>query len=51
MSTLTAAPTARPADFVEVAMSLEAAECSQYASALVERATGRVWVIHRFPGC
>jgi hypothetical protein len=51
MSTLTSAPAARPADFVEVAMTLSAEECSQYASALVERATGRVWVIHRFPGC
>jgi hypothetical protein len=32
-------------------MTLSAEECSQYASALVERATGRIWVIHQFPRC
>jgi len=51
IETLTAAPAANPADFVELRLFLSAEECSQAADVLVEKSTGRIWVAHSFPRC
>lgn len=49
--TLTERPTATPSAFYELRLRIEAAECSQIASALLDPTDGRIWVIHHFPGC
>ena len=48
---LTAGPSARPADYVELPLSTDAEECSEYGSLLIEVSTGRGWMIHQFPRC
>jgi len=48
---LTAAAAAAPNAFYELTMTIDAEECSQKAVALVDPATNRIWIIHRYPLC
>ena len=50
-SRLTADMGAAYSRFYEATITLDNEECSQYASILVDTATGKITVIHRFPLC
>ena len=51
VNALTAGPTANPADYVELPLSTDAEECSEYGSVLIQLSTHRAWMIHQFPRC
>lgn len=48
---LTAGPVANPGDYVELPLSTDADECSEFGSILIQVSTGRGWMIHQFPRC
>jgi len=50
-SALTAGPRANPADYAELRLMIEASECSQYATVVLQLSTGRLWVLHDYPRC
>jgi hypothetical protein len=51
VDSLTAGPGANAADYIELPLSTDAEECSEYGSVLIQVSTRRVWMIHQFPRC
>ncbi len=48
---LTAGPRSQPQAYWQATLQIDAAECSEDATIILDPATNHIWIMHRMPGC